>query len=294
MFGHFDVRRRLAVKVQELSRQLERRGKQALAVAIQPVVVERAVGIGADKKRHAAAVADIIFERRQFIVRQSRHIQQAHGGLLTQPLGVGQKTGRLDVRLPAGPRVSARRERERKLVPAAAVLRAVDDEHRPGRRQFAGKVAAVVDLHRVGRQRRRQPVRPRAGELHAKLVRQFFARRNVLQYQGGQRVAVLLQLHRHAAGRRIAVIRHRHVHPHFDAGRPHARLRLQRRDRQVRPRFAHAPHQMDLGHPIAFAQVRQQLADLRGAGELPRAKIADQVHNQRLLLIRPAAAAAPL
>ena len=133
-----------------------------------------------------------------------------------------------------------------------------------------------------------------AGELHAKLVRDFVARRNVVEHERGQGVAVLFELHGDAAGRRVAVVGDRDVHPHFDAGRPHARLRLERRDRQVRPRFAHAAHQMDLCDLLLFLQVGEQLANLGGAGELAGAKVAHQVHDQRLLARRPAAAAESL
>ncbi len=85
--GHFHVGRIAAVH--ELGGQLERRGEEALPVVVKAIVVEAAVGIGADEERDATAVADVVFERCELIVGQPRHIEQADGRLLVELFGVG-------------------------------------------------------------------------------------------------------------------------------------------------------------------------------------------------------------
>ena len=123
-------------------------GKRPSLFLIETIVVEGAIGVRADEKRDAAAAADVVFERGQLVVGQSRHIEQANGRLLVELLGIGQETGRLDVRLPTGARVAAGGEGERKLMTAAAIGRAIDDQDGPRGRQIAGEVAAVVDARR--------------------------------------------------------------------------------------------------------------------------------------------------
>ena len=128
-----------------------------------------------------------------------------------------------------------------------------------------------------------------AGELNAKLVRDLVARRNVVEHQGGQGVAILFELHRDAAGRCVAIVGNRDAHPHFDAGGTDAGLGHERLDGQVGPGFANAAHQMNLGDVFFFFQVGEQLANFGGAGELAGAKIAHEINDQRLLALRPAA-----
>ncbi len=67
---------------------------------------------------------------------------------------------------------------------AAAVFRAVDDEHGAGGRQIAGEIAAVVDVDGVGAERRGERMAADAGELDAEFVRNFVAGRDVVEYEG--------------------------------------------------------------------------------------------------------------
>src|SRR5262245_13222614 len=106
-------------------------------------VVEAAIGVGADEERDAPSAPDVVLERSDFVISQTGHIEQINGRLLVKLFGVGQETGRLDVWLPSGSGVAAGGEGKRKLVTAAAVFRAVDDQDRTGGGEIAGEVAAV-------------------------------------------------------------------------------------------------------------------------------------------------------
>ena len=88
------------------------------------------------------------------------------------------------------------------------------------------------------------------------------SRRDVVEHEGGQGVAILFELHGDAAGRRVAIVGDRDIHPHFDAGRAHARLGHERRDGQIRPRLAHAADQVNLGD-VSFPSGRRAACGFR-------------------------------
>ena len=129
-----------------------------------------------------------------------------------------------------------------------------------------------------------------AGELHAKFMRDFVAGRDVVQHEGGQGVAILFELHRNAAGRRVAVVGNRDAHPHFDAGRPDPEMGSS----DLIARFGRASrthsNEMDLRNLFLFFQVGKQLADLGGTRELAGAKVAYEVDDQCLARSRRAGA----
>src|SRR5688572_3603523 len=126
--------------------------------------------------------------------------------------------------LPSGAGVAARGEGKRKLMPAAAVFRAIDDQDGTGGGQVAGVIAAVVDVDRISAERGGERMPANAGELDTELVGDLVAGRDVIEYESWEGISVLLKLYGDAAGRGVAVIGDGRAHPHFDAGGANARL----------------------------------------------------------------------
>ena len=195
-------------------------GKMPCLIVIETIVVEGAIGIRRrrrTRRRHRRGRSFRATRARRRPERGTSSRQTAACWLSRS--ASARKAGRFDVWLPTGAGVAAGGEGERKLVAAAAIFRAVDDQDGTGGGQIAGEVAAVVDVDGIGAEARPvSQVAADAGELHAELVRDFVAGRDVVEHEGGQGVAILFELHGDAAGGGIAVVGDGDAHPHFDAG----------------------------------------------------------------------------